>query len=135
MGLDKTTKRFGLTVMHLLVLFSFAAILTGAGRIMNVKVATLEYEDIWDRSVKLHGDILEVRGFVSHSSLGIKKVRTYQSNDVLYVKAGLAMAEKDVSGKVEINLKIDEQISEVRFGNQEEIIWSRLYGTRTSPSK
>ncbi len=68
---------------------------------------------------------LELSGLAFHSALAVEKIDTDVNQPVLTVYVHLVPAKKGLSGSFEYKFIVPQDVSEVRFGNDQHKIWVR----------
>lgn len=89
----------------------------------------LEYKDVQSIKATEIPDrtplALKISGLVVHSALSVEKITTTAEGSSLIVYVHLAIARPGLSGRFERELPVPDSINEVRFGNENVVIWKR----------
>jgi len=86
-------------------------------------VADLKVEISTERGI----EYLQISGLCISSSLVVREIRKKVKDDeiLILVRLGLTRKDYNYSGSFCYRVPLDENVNVVKFGNKEEVIWTR----------
>lgn len=90
----------------------------------------LEYNDIgqYRMSEVKNCIVLEITGWVAHSSFGVKDIVLNERGDSINVIVNLTLARGEYLGDFKKKIIVDSHINKVTFGPKQVLLWSRKNG-------
>jgi hypothetical protein len=115
-------------IINLLKCMVFILTLFPAACSANNKVI-LEHKDVQffkvDEITRKETITLKISGLAFHSSLAVSDIKTEEKASSLLVFVYLTPAREGLSGSFSFEIQVPDSVKDVRFGNDNTVIWVR----------